>query len=130
MKPFLLDFWLHYKRVDRNPPSFELTANLQFRHPSEKPPFYRGPILLPSGSDDDSDRKESPVDLLSFFIPRKQTRESKEATTGILSIRRCPQQPIPNKSKMKDKKNRNSLTGRLSISIPSGMIFLLPGSLA
>ncbi|EEF69306.1 hypothetical protein HOLDEFILI_00514 [Holdemania filiformis DSM 12042] len=85
MKPFLLDFWLHYKRVDRNPPSFELTANLQFRHPSEKPPFYRGPILLRPGLMMTAIEKESPVDLLSFFIPRKQTRESKEATTGILS---------------------------------------------
>ncbi|WP_302925748.1 hypothetical protein [Holdemania filiformis] len=74
--------------------------------------------------------KESPVALLSFFISRKQTRESKEATAGILSSAPARNSIFLNKSKMKDKKNRNSLTGRLSISIPSGMIFLLPGSLA
>ena len=115
MKPFLLDFWLHYKRVDRNPPSFELTANLQFRHPSEKPPFYHGPILPRPDLMMTAIEKESPVDLLSFFISRKQTRESKEATAGILSSAADRNSLFLNKSKMKAKK--------IEIRLPGAFLF-------
>lgn len=90
MKPFLLDFWLHYKKYSRRSPSFELTDSLQFRHPCKKHDF-----------------------LKPHF--------SKSSLSGL------PQ--FENRSFL-IKKNRNSLTGRLSISIPTGMIFLLPGSLA
>ena len=115
MKPFLLDFWLHYKRVDHNPPSFELTANLQFRHPSEKPPFYHGPILPRPDLMMTAIEKESPVDLLSFFISRKQTRESKEATAGILSSAADRNSLFLNKSKMKAKK--------IEIRLPGAFLF-------
>ncbi|WP_302557380.1 hypothetical protein [Holdemania filiformis] len=59
--------------------------------------------------------KGSPGALLSFFISRKQMRESKEATAGILSSAPARNSLFLNKSKMKTKK--------IEIRLPGAFLF-------
>ena len=69
--------------------------------------------------------KESPVDLLSFFISRKQTRESKEATAGILSSAADRNSLFLNKSNKEDYElaKKKMKAKKIEICLPGAFLF-------